>query len=231
MATMANGPSPLQSTNSVMSLGVKAIVHGPSGIGKTMLAKTCPSPVILSAERGLLSLRRLNLPFYDIKTMADLRAAWLWVSTSKEARQFRTIFIDSVTEIGDMVLREIKLKTKDGRAAYGEAQEEVAMLLRNFRDLNGPNVVFIFQSEFYKDEALGTAVYLPTVAGQTLKQKVPYLTDEVFYMFSGTAPDNTEFRALRTQPDFRTVAKDRSGSLAVIEPPDLGAIFAKIAAG
>ena len=38
--------------------GVKCVVYGPAGGGKTRLLATAPSPIILSAEKGLLSLKK-----------------------------------------------------------------------------------------------------------------------------------------------------------------------------
>lgn len=41
--------------------GVKCIVYGRAGIGKTMLVATAPAPFLISAESGLLSLREQNI--------------------------------------------------------------------------------------------------------------------------------------------------------------------------
>lgn len=223
--------SPLHSTAALQFTGVKVMVHGGPGVGKTRLAATAPAPVILSAEQGLLSLRKYNIPYLDIKSLADLRAAWTWVSKSTEAKQFKTVLLDSVTEIADVILREAKSKTKDARMAYGDVQDEIAILLWNFRQIAGLHVVFIFQSEPWKDEFNGTTMLVPTIPGQMLKPKLPYLTDEVFYMYRHTNPDGTDAPVIQTQPDFRTIAKDRSGALNKLEPPDLAYIFDKIAKG
>lgn len=46
----------LRNTNDVSINGVKVLVYGQAGAGKTHLIRTLPHPVILSAEGGLLSL-------------------------------------------------------------------------------------------------------------------------------------------------------------------------------
>ena len=56
----------LQSTNSVSNAGIKMLVYGAAGTGKTYLIPTLPSPVILSAEGGLLSISHHNIPFVEI---------------------------------------------------------------------------------------------------------------------------------------------------------------------
>ena len=49
-------------TNQAAQLhGVKALVYGPSGAGKTTLCATAPAPIIISAEAGLLSLLLFGL--------------------------------------------------------------------------------------------------------------------------------------------------------------------------
>lgn len=41
--------------------GIKCLVYGGSGTGKTVLSATLPTPVLISAEAGVLSLRKDNL--------------------------------------------------------------------------------------------------------------------------------------------------------------------------
>ena len=50
---------------------VKALVYGDAGAGKTKLCATAPTPVILSAESGLLSLADYEIPVIDISTAQD----------------------------------------------------------------------------------------------------------------------------------------------------------------
>lgn len=47
----------LRSTAGFVQEGVKVLVYGQAGAGKTRLIQTLPTPVIISAEGGLLSLR------------------------------------------------------------------------------------------------------------------------------------------------------------------------------
>lgn len=234
--------SPLRSsyTGSV-SNGIKVTVYGRSGVGKTVLLSTAPSPIILSAENGLLSLRKVieqrrvelnnpnyDIPHYPIRNYADLKAAYLWMSTSKEARQFQTFGLDSVSEITEQILSDEKKKTRDPRQAYGAIVEEVLTIFRQFRDFAGPNVVFLAKEEMSKHGITGAMRYGPMFPGQQLGQQSPYLFDEVFNLFVGKDNEGKSFRALRTQPDHEYEAKDRSGRLDPIEWPDLTYIFNKI---
>lgn len=207
--------------------GVKIVVYGPAGHGKTTLCATCPSPIILSAESGLLSLARYRLPFIEIKTIEDLQEAYRWVSSSSEARQFATICLDSISEIAEVVLSNAKKLNKDGRAAYGDLIERMTKVVKEFRDLQGFHVYMSAKVERVKDDTTGVIMSGPSMPGNKLGQAMPYFPDELFYLgIEGTG--NNSYRYLRTQPDFMITAKDRSGTLDPIEEPHLGKIIDKI---
>ena len=84
--------------------GVKALVYGRSEAGKTYMARTAPAPIILSAESGLLSLRDVNLPVIEVDSVAKLADIHKWLLSSHEAKQFYTVYIDSISEIAEVVL-------------------------------------------------------------------------------------------------------------------------------
>lgn len=207
--------------------GIKALVYGKAGYGKTYLARTAPAPVILSAESGMLSLRDVDIPVITIKTVEDLEAAYLWAQ-SPEASAFQTIYIDSISEIGEVVLANAKAQVKDPRQAYGELIEKMMMTLKAFRDLPGKHVVMAAKQSVQTDSVTGSISYGPSMPGSRLGSELPYLFDEVFQIGIGKTPDGVEYRFLRAHPDLQNEAKDRSGSLDALEPPDLTHVFNKI---
>ena len=223
----------LQSTTNVSSSqGVKLIVYGGAGTGKTVLCSTAPQPVILSAEAGLLSLRKFNLPYILITDYKALEEAYLWVMKSNESKQFNTICLDSLSEIAEVVLTDLKSKTKDPRKAYGEVQDQVLSLLRSFRDMPQKHVYFSAKQEKLKDELTGGFIYGPMMPGTKLPQQVPYFFDELFNLMVYQDPTTRQdIRALRTKKDFQYEAKDRSGLLDEWEVPNLSHIFDKIMKG
>ena len=208
--------------------GIKCLVYGKSGAGKTKLAATAPAPIILSAESGILSLREFQIPMIQIKTVADLTEVHQWVQNSAEAKQFATIYIDSISEIGEVVLANAKAQVKDPRQAYGELIEKMMALVKAFRDLPGKNVVMAAKQEPIKDEMTGIVQYGPSMPGSKLGPQLPYLFDEVFRLGVGKTPQGVEYRFLQTGPDLQYDAKDRSGSLDPVERPDLSFVFSKI---
>ena len=208
--------------------GIKCLVYGKSGAGKTKLAATAPAPIILSAESGILSLREFQIPMIQIKTVADLTEVHQWALNSAEAKQFATIYIDSISEIGEVVLANAKAQVKDPRQAYGELLEKMMATIKAFRDLPGKNVVMAAKQEPIKDEMTGIVQYGPSMPGSKLGPQLPYLFDEVFRLGVGKSPQGVEYRFLQTGPDLQYDAKDRSGSLDPVERPDLSFVFSKI---
>ena len=191
---------------------VNGLVYGESGVGKTTLAKTAPDVLILSAEGGLLSLADHDLPVIELTNRNIINDVHSWLSMSKEAKQYKTIFIDSISEVAEILLAEELSNTKDGRAAYGEMASLMTTTIRGYRDLPF-NVIFTAKVKKIVDEASGAQTFMPSVPGQVLLNNLPYLVDLVMLMAIGKTKDGTKFRYLDTVGDRRYVAKDRSGKL------------------
>lgn len=211
-----------------LEAGIKVLVYGRAGHGKTVLCSTAPRPIIISAEAGLLSLAHHNIPVAEVSSIEDVRAMYAWATQSPEAKDFDTICLDSISEIAEKLLNAEKKKFKDPRQAYGQLIEQMTDLVRGFRDLRGHHVYFSAKQERTKDEVTGVHSYVPSTPGQQLGPSLPYFFDEVFCLRIGRAADNSNFRYLQTQPDFQYDCKDRSGTLDAMEPPDLTAIFNKM---
>lgn len=216
--------------------GVKMLVYGKAGRGKTTLCATCPNPVIFSAESGLLALSQWQLPYIEINTIQDLTDAFNWAQDSNEAKQFQTLCIDSISEIAEVVLTNAKSQKVNGklidpRQAYGLLIDQMSATIRAFRDLPGYHVYVSAKQEMIKDDQSGITMNGPSMPGTKLGPALPYHFDEVFQLDIGKDQNTQQtYRYLRTQPDFSNDAKDRSGRLDPIEAPDLGNIIKKITA-
>lgn len=219
----------LKSTLGGSANGVKMLVYGQAGAGKTSLIPTLPTPVILSAEGGLLSIAGHDLPFIEISDMATLQEAYTWLRDSEEAAQFQSVALDSISEIAEVVLNHEKKNTKDPRQAYGAMQEQVTDIIRAFRDLPGRHVLFTAKVEKAADEQ-GRLLYAPSMPGNKLGQSLPYFFDEVFALRVERDGDGNNVRALMTESDGLWIAKDRSGKLDAWEASDLGALIEKMGA-
>ena len=217
----------VKTTGSLSANGVKVLCYGAAGAGKTSLIKTLPNPIVLSAEGGLLSIQDADLPYIEINDMATLQEAYKWLTESADAKGFQSVALDSISEIAEVVLNAEKKATKDPRQAYGAMQEQMADIIRAFRDIGGKNVYMSAKLEKAQDEQ-GRMLYSPSMPGKSLTQGISYYFDLVLALrVEKDAEGNTQ-RALMCDSDGLWLAKDRSGKLAAWEAPDLGAIIAKI---
>ncbi len=220
----------IHSTSDTSFDGVKLLVYGAAGAGKTKLCATLPKPIILSAEAGLLSLKRYDLPYIPINTVTDLQDAYEWlISDDPDAQAYESVALDSISEIAETILNAEKKINKDPRAAYGNMQDQIADLIRSFRDIPNKHVYMSAKLEKSQDE-MGRILYAPSMPGNKAGQALPYFFDEV--MAIRVEKDTTSgelMRVLQTSTDGLWNAKDRSGELDMWEEMDLGAIINKIA--
>lgn len=219
----------LYSTRGVGTDGVKMLVYGASGVGKTTLAGTAPAPIVLSVENGLLSLREHDIPFALIRDRRDLEEVHhMLLHGADELIDRKTVILDSISEIAEVVLGEEKDKSADGRRAYGETGDYMGEMVRQFRDLPGRHVLMTAQLEQVQDDT-GAMLFGPAMPGKKMGARLPYFFDEVFAMQIAKDKDGNTGRWLLTQPNGVWTAKDRSGALDAWEEPNIIAILEKIA--
>jgi phage nucleotide-binding protein len=217
----------LRSTKGLHANGVKLLVYGNAGSGKTSLIPTLPNPVVFSAEGGLLSIADADVPFVEVSSYDTLMEAYRWVTEADEAKHFESIALDSISEIAEVVLNHEKKIAKDPRQAYGAMQEQMSDIIRAFRDIPNKHVYFTAKCEKATDET-GRILYAPSMPGNKTGQQLPYFFDEVLALRVEKDAEGVAQRALMCDSDGIWQAKDRSGKLGAWEAPDLGAIIAKI---
>jgi hypothetical protein len=230
----------LKSSGDVAATQVRMLVYGQAGAGKTSLIPTLPSPVIMSAEAGLLSIAGSNLPFVEITSVDALNEAYRWLTESQEAAQFESValdsiseiaeVLDSISEIAEVVLASEKATAKDPRQAYGALQDVMGAVIRSFRDLPNKHVYFTAKLEKSQDE-MGRILYSPSMPGAKLGQQLPYFFDLVLPLRVEKDAEGNTVRSLQCQSDGLWTAKDRSGRLGAWEPADLGHVIRKIQGG
>lgn len=215
----------VKSTKDVIHF-VNLMIYGDAGIGKTVLCSTAPAPIIISAEGGLLSLADKDLPVIEVECVKDVNQVYDWLTKSKEADQYQTVCVDSISELAEKLLNEELAQNRDGRAAYGVMASLMMLTLRGFRDLS-KHTYFTAKMKEITEEATGVTTFRPSLPGQVLPANVPYLFDELFY-YDIVRIKGKRIRALQTENNRKFVAKDRSGKLDTLEKPDLTHIFNKI---
>ena len=215
----------LKNTAQVAVNGLKVLVYGHAGAGKTTLAASMPAPIIISAEGGLLSIKDAGLDYIEVNSMDSLREAFEYVAASGD--KYQSVVLDSISEIGEVVLIHEKSVNKDGRAAYGEMAVQMTSIIRAFRDMAGKHVLMTAKVEKAQDES-GRILYSPSMPGAKVGQQLPYFFDEVLALRVEKDAEGVAQRALMCDGDGIWLAKDRSGKLDSWELPDMGAIIAKI---
>ena len=222
----------IQNTADIEFVGVKCIIYGGAGVGKTRTIATAPSPIIISAEEGLLSLMEVEIPYIEVKTLQDLDDAYNMLK--KDAGQtYKTIGLDSLSEIAETLIAQELPKHKDGRQAYAALAQAMIPMLKKFRDLKNVNTVFSCKRIDVKDDETGTVTTELLLPGNVLGYQVPYLVDELFYMDT----DRKGVPFFQVKPSRKVFAKDRSGALDpngvyakdANSVPDMTAIFKQIA--
>lgn len=212
--------------------GIKLLVYGEAGSGKTRLcATTGGTPLILSAESGLLSLSECNLDYIEVDSIETLREAYTFALNSKDAKKYDWICLDSISEIAEVCMSSLKKKYSDPKYTFkiwGDLADTMILLIKSFRDLSEMNVYMSSKSECEKDDVANVFHYTPSLPGKKLKNDIDYLFDEVFFLSKVIDDEKKVKSMLHTKDGFNFRAKDRSGALDLIEEPNLKKIHDKI---
>lgn len=222
--------------------GVKIMIYGESGVGKTRSAKSVKDAgykvLIISAESGLRSLKNEDIPLLDLThndkgealdetgRINRLKETFVWLK--KGQPEYDTIFLDSLTEISQAIVaqqKKIFTDPKDTLKIYMKHSEMMLELVKAFRDLPY-NVVLVGLSESEQD-AIGRKFQTVSVVGK-VSQHLPALMDTVLHLQVVEDKDKKQVPMFQTFKTATQVAKDRDGALFPWEPYDLGAIFNKL---
>jgi hypothetical protein len=150
--------------------------------------------------------------------------------------RFKIIFIDSITQLGRLCLRHCEQQPecltrsgqKDVRAAYGLMGRELIQLLQQFQRVRDKAVIFVGVLEKYTDE-FNRSEWRLQLEGQKAERELPAIVDEVITMNWIDTADAKGIRAFVCSPNpWGYPAKDRSGRLQQLEPPDLGKLIDKL---
>lgn len=207
---------------------VKALICGDPGAGKTLISSTFPNPLFASAEGGLMSLAKRNIPYVEIKQSDDLLKVKYALDQDALVRRqtfgfpVDTVVIDTIDEVQRILIRERLTENKKEAMQLGDwgwLGEQMQALIRGFRNLD-LNVVMTCHLKESQDSESGRVWFEPGLQGAIGKQISAYV-DLALLLRSHTTTqvvnDKAEkvfVRTLVTRPDTaHSWIKDRSGSL------------------
>jgi hypothetical protein len=247
--------------------GVKLVLLGKSGIGKTTQLKTLRTDATLfvDLEAGDLAVKDWPGDTLRPKTWTEFRDLVVFLAGPNPALpaeapfsqahfehacrlygdpvqidRYDTYFVDSITVLSRWCFTWAKTQPQafsersgkpDTRGAYGLLASEMLGALTHLQHVRGKHVVFVAILDEKTDD-FNRRVFVPQIEGGKTATELPGIVDEVVTLAEIAAGDGSSYRAFVTHTvnPYGFPAKDRSGVLDLLEPPDLGALIAKCAA-
>lgn len=245
--------------------GIKGVIFGPSGIGKTSLlwTLTASTTLFFDLEAGDLAIEGLAIDAIRPRTWTECRDFAVFIggpnpalrdeqvySTAHYAavcekfgdpsvlEKYDTVFIDSITVAGRLCFQWCKGQPEahsektgkpDVRGAYGLHGREMIAWLTHLQHTRGMNVWFVGILDQKLDD-FNRKVFSPQIDGSKTGLELPGIVDQVITMTDIAGGDGSLQRGFvcHTLNPWGFPAKDRSGRLAMVEPPHLGKLMEKI---
>ena len=154
--------------------------------------------------------------------------------------KYKTVFVDSITVASRLAFQwaqkqpeAISEKTgkPDTRGAYGLLGREMIRWLTNLQHC--PKDIILVGILDSEQDDLKRWVHTPQVEGSKTGRELPGIFDQVVTLTTLQTDEGKPYRAFvcQQQNNWSYPAKDRSGRLEMIEPPDLGGLIKKIRTG
>lgn len=246
---------PYKVTAESLKGSMNILVYGKSGVGKTVFAATAQdheemAPVLfLSNESGLRSIAaRGDIDAEDIKSTEHLEEIfWKIINKEDGYADYKTVVIDSVTELQEMNLTEkvedsIRKNTKyqNGKRTvderfqedYGKSTVQLKRLFRMFRDANINVIMVALPKSTYP---LGATEHTnPTEVQPSLTNKLANslmgFVDFVWYLDAAEDKEGNTTRHLLTRDYGPYRAKTRGMKFAeaigqVVDNPTMDKLY------
>lgn len=204
-----------------VATGVKALIYGAPGSAKTPLISTCPRPVMLACEAGMLSMKGSTVPTWQAFTPERINEFFKWFFHSNESKNYDTLAIDSASQMADVYLQAALKTNKHGKAAYGEMATNVMDHLRPLYYTQQKHTYVICK------ETTSEGMKRPYFPGQYLNPEVPHLYDFILHLGIKNVPAMGQTLAFQCNQTYDVLARNRTGNLADYEPPSFSQLVTK----
>ena len=174
---------------------------------------------------------------YSAASYANICAAF---GDPASPEKYDTVFVDSITVASRMAFQwsqkqpaafSEKTGKPDNRGAYGLLGQEMIRWITHLQHAS-KSIIVVGILDSTKDD-LNRWTHAPQIEGGKTGRELPGIFDQVLTLASMKTPTGEDYRAFICwqQNDWGFPAKDRSGRLNMVEPPDLGALIHKIHTG
>lgn len=205
------------------------LVYGEFGIGKTYLCGTAQdhpetSPILLlDIEGGTVTLRhRPDIEVVQVRSLDQLVKIHEQLRVNNNGH-YRTVIIDSLSELADLDMREVMRKMLQSRPdrdpdvadkrEWGIVRTHMRKIVRAFKDLpmNTIMTALLLQD---KDDITGKTTFYPSLSGK-MKTEIPGFFDVVGHMSSRVDGEEVT-RSIQFLKTDKVTAKDRTSSFGHI---------------
>lgn len=225
---------------------VNMLFYGESGVGKTHLCGTAAdseetTPLLLvDCEGGHATLRKKKgVDVRRARTLNDVQDIHNELFKHNKG-WYKTVALDSLTEIQDVdmryIMKETKANAKDpdkidvdvpSPREYGKTRVHMRTIVRAFRDLPMNTVITCLEREIKNDQGVVIRIR-PNLTGQ-LMAEIPGFMDIVGYYYTGNTPDERVMQFVKTK---KVLAKTRFPELGdKITNPTIPQIWELITSG
>lgn len=204
--------------------GVKMLVYGQPGVGKTYFSSSAPKALFVDVEGGTLSIKNAgrNIDIVKVNKFADIFQIHKFLMSGQH--NYQTVIVDSLTELQKKSLdgiieeayRKDPLKRDPDIAELRDWSKNTAQLrkaVRYFRDLP-MHVIFTALEKEVKDEQTGALRVGPDLTPKLQSDVAGYL--DIIAHMSAREKEDGILRQMLFQPTGKYMAKDRSGKLGKV---------------
>jgi predicted RNA-binding Zn-ribbon protein involved in translation (DUF1610 family) len=222
-----------KTTDPTVKPPVMMLVYGDGGVGKTTFTTTAPNPLLIDCERGAkyFGLRGIDVDFITIEKFTDFQRDFNEIVNSS----YQTIAVDPIGELMEKLIVAMekmgdkKLTQRDGSpsmAGWGWLKKTLRAYFKALRD-SGKHIILVAHVSEEADE--DRKIKRPMIATK-LSQEIANMVDVVGYMTTLSILDEntrqqTTKRVIYVDAESdKYIAKDRTGQLGNIIPPDFSKI-------
>ena len=193
---------------------VKMMIYGQSGMGKTTLALSAPSPLLLDFDGGV---KRVNLAHVkDVGTVQVATWADVQQVLQEDLSDFDSIVVDTAGKMMDFIITHVCGFRQPQLRDWGAINLEVQNFVRSISALN-KNIVIVAHRDVRKEG--DTNVFIPAIREKTYNALVAEL-DLLGYMETKTE-NNVVKRSITFDPTPRNDGKNTCGLPSVMIIPEI----------